>query len=82
MQVKGFMPPVAAQTEETPIGRAVGVKLLWHNISFCSLIFMPSMPFVYCAIFSMVNFIGFCEWIDFGFFGIVCARDYHLGKKV
>jgi len=28
-----------------------------------------------------VIFIGFCEWIDFAFFGIVCARDYHLEKE-
>lgn len=27
-------------------------------------------------------FIGFYEWIDFAFFGIMCAKDYHLGKKV
>lgn len=38
--------------------------------------------FVYYAIFPVVNFIGFCEWINFYFSNIMCARNYHFGKKV
>ena len=75
MRVKGFMPPRDGLSRETPTGRAVGRNVVWHNFGYPHPTFyVTNMILSILLYFLKIFFIGFCEWIDFELFGIVCCQ--------
>ena len=74
MQVKGFMPQGSGISRECPPAEPLGE--MWFGITFsiAKSLLCYKYAFVYSALFSECNFIGFCEWIDFAFFSIVYCQ--------
>ena len=74
MQVKGVMPKRLAYPQRTPTGRAVGTYAHGITMNTQSKFFIPLGSFVYSALFLLLIFIDFCEWMDSSFYGIVCCQ--------
>ncbi len=82
VQVKGFMPLKRHKPLKRPSAEPLGKTCYGITFPFVLSFLCHQNSFVYCAIFPAVIFIGFCEWIEFGFLSIMCTIDYHRRKEV
>lgn len=74
MQVKGLMPPEDGINRKHPPAKPLGEICYDITFSLTKELLCHRHCFVYSALFSLLIFIGLCEWIDSDFYGIVCCQ--------